>query len=125
MTGEPVPKVLIIEDEAIVAADARQILERAGCQTVGIARDTVSALQLAEDTPPDVALVDVNLVGEIDGVSAARELNQRYGTQVIFATGFGDDVVRDGFDLEYQLIAKPFFEADLMETLAKVRFNLG
>lgn len=117
MSKDHVPTILIIEDESIVALDAKNILEQEGYKVAGVCRDAISGLRKAETSSPDVAIVDVNLVGSIDGISIARELSQRHGTQIIFATGFADDVLRQGTDFDYQLITKPFMEKDLLRAV--------
>ncbi len=78
-------RVMIVEDEFLIAADLECAVEDAGCQSVGIASDTPEALALAEETP-DLALVDLNLSDGPTGVDIARSLIAR-GISVLFITG--------------------------------------
>ncbi|MGZ9202331.1 MAG: response regulator [Caulobacteraceae bacterium] len=80
----PHPRVLIVEDEILVAMDLEQIVEAQGCEVVGIASDSESAFELAR-CGVDLALVDVNLRdGETGGVIGAK-LAQA-GVSVVFTT---------------------------------------
>lgn len=79
-----VARVLIVEDEMLVAMEMEALIEDLGFQTVGIAADRREAGQLAEQRP-DVALVDLNLRDGLTGPSIGRDLAAR-GVQVVFVT---------------------------------------
>ncbi len=85
MVSEMKPKVLIVEDEFLVALNLKLILSDLGFETVGIAPDMQSALQYAE-CKPDIALVDVNLRDGETGPAIGVTLAQKYGTSVLFVT---------------------------------------
>lgn len=78
-------KVLIVEDEFLVALGLRQTLSNLGYETIGIAPDTAAAQRLA-DLQPDYALVDVNLRDGPTGPHIGKELAQKYGVIVLFVT---------------------------------------
>jgi DNA-binding NarL/FixJ family response regulator len=80
-------KVLILEDDVLVAWSLREVLTLTGYQVTGIAATVSDALCLAENTRPDVALVDVRLAGNRDGIEGAELLRQQFGIPVIFLTG--------------------------------------
>ena len=79
------PKVLIVEDEFLVALNLKRILSDLGFETVGIAPDMESAYQFAE-TKPDIALVDVNLRDGATGPAIGVTLAQKFGASVLFVT---------------------------------------
>lgn len=77
-------KVLIVEDEALIAMDLEDIVTAAGHQVVGIAPDRASFLSI--DDNPQVALVDINLRDGPTGPVIARELSERAGVAIVFIT---------------------------------------
>src|SRR4029077_16017220 len=82
------PKILIVEDEGIVAHDIRYILERQGCEITGIAVSGRQAIQQARTQPPDVVLMDIRIQGDLNGIEAAGLLQQQlqYPVPVVFLT---------------------------------------
>src|SRR5215475_38358 len=70
-------KVLIVEDELIVARDIRKTLERNGFRVVGVARTYEKALALVEEFNPSLALIDIFLKGNLTGIDLAKHLNER------------------------------------------------
>jgi PAS domain S-box-containing protein len=84
-------KLLIVEDEFIVAADLQADLEARGYRVVGQTDSGEEALVLAVDRRPDLALMDIRLKGEMDGVETARRLRQELDIPVIFLTAYADD----------------------------------
>ena len=79
-------KILIVEDEALIALNIRDVLEDYGHQVVEIADDEPSALLAATHYRPDLALVDMRLAGGDSGMEVARKISAM-GVAVIFATG--------------------------------------
>lgn len=120
MCERSAPRVLILEDEVLITLDIYDYLLAAGYDVLPPTGDAIEALKQAAATPPDIAIVDVNLRGEIDGLSAARELAGQYGAQIVFVTGFAEKVLRNEYELTYRLVAKPFTEGELLEVLAKM-----
>ena len=78
-------KVLIVEDEFIVALHLKQMLKRLGFETVGIAPDAKTAFAMAEQHP-DIALVDVNLRDGATGPGIGTALARKFGGSVLFVT---------------------------------------
>src|SRR5215212_10307457 len=99
--------VLIVEDEVLLALTLQLALERAGHQVVGPAFSAGTALQLAEAEPPDIALVDIDLCSEIDGIEVARLLRDRHGTTSLLLTG-QLEAVRPAGDAVAGIILKPY-----------------
>ncbi|HXV25251.1 MAG TPA: response regulator [Alphaproteobacteria bacterium] len=83
-------KVLIVEDDALEAMGMHAVLTTAGFEVVGVAPRVSDAVRLAKDTSPDVAIFDVRLAGQRDGIEGACILRETAGTAVIFVTGQSD-----------------------------------
>jgi len=73
MNTKPCPKVLVVEDEAVIAMEIEMRLGKMGYEIVGPAATGERALALAEASRPDLALMDINLVGPQDGVDTAAQ----------------------------------------------------
>jgi two-component system, response regulator PdtaR len=83
-------KVLIVEDEFFIALDAEEQVRSLGHTVVGTAVSAEQAIQIAGEAQPDVVLMDIRLVGPIDGIAAALEIRSRYGIEAIFVTANTD-----------------------------------
>lgn len=70
-------RVLIAEDEQVVALDIESGLDELGYQVVGIASSGPEAIELTEETCPDLVLMDIQLEGSTDGIAAAEEIRRR------------------------------------------------
>jgi PAS domain S-box-containing protein len=103
-------KILIVEDESIVRLHLKRVVESMGHVVSGLAASTEEALAAAAADVPDLALMDINLRGETDGVQTALLLRERHGVPVMFATAFADEATvqrtRTAGALGY--IVKPF-----------------
>ena len=86
-------KVLIVEDEAITAMSLRVSLERSGYEICELVSTGERAVVVAETESPDVAIMDINLAGRMDGLEAARIICSRRKTPIVFLTGYTDDEV--------------------------------
>jgi signal transduction histidine kinase/HPt (histidine-containing phosphotransfer) domain-containing protein len=85
------PKVMIVEDEAIIALDIQSHLTRVGFEVTGVARSAAEAFQLIEQKQPDIVLMDIRIEGDLDGVQAAGIIRSRYGLPVIYLTAHADE----------------------------------
>ena len=90
----PQGRILIVEDEALLAMDLQTTLEQLGYETPQIATTGNEAMEKAARERPDVALMDVNIHGGMDGIEAARRLNSEFGISIIFMTGYSDEDIR-------------------------------
>jgi two-component system, response regulator PdtaR len=79
-------RVLIVEDDALIAMAAEQILEEAGHQVVGWADRCRTAVDMVEAERPDLVVMDISLAGNRDGVDAAIIIRRRYGTPAVFVS---------------------------------------
>ena len=82
--------ILIVEDELIVAEDLRRRLKAMGYDVKGVVTSGDEAIQRVEQTHPDLVVMDISLRGEMDGVAAAQQIRERFGTPVVYITGHGD-----------------------------------
>lgn len=114
-------KVLIVEDEAIAALSLRELLEFWHYEACEPAASGMEAIGKAESERPDVVLMDIRLKGEMDGVSAAREIIMRFGVPVIFMSGFSDDEILGKEGLEHSaFLIKPINLDDLRKAIERV-----
>ena len=110
-------RILVVEDEMIVAMLIEDILMDGGATVVGPAARVNKALDLLGTEAVDAALLDVNLAGE-NTMPVAEELRRR-GIPFAFATGYGAAGLPDGFAGQ-PLLQKPFQERDLQEVMTRV-----
>jgi CheY-like chemotaxis protein len=115
MTG----KVLIVEDEPIVALDLQQELEDFGCEVVALAQSADEALIAAEEFRPDLALMDLHIVGSLDGIQTARLLRDAFQVPSMFLTAYSDDATinRAVREMPYGYLTKPFQTRELKATV--------
>jgi two-component system cell cycle sensor histidine kinase/response regulator CckA len=103
-------RILIVEDEAILALDLEQRLTGMGFVVVDTASTGADAIEMAGRHRPDLVLMDIRLRGEMDGTEAAREIRSRFGLPVIFVTAFSDAVTvgRAKLAEPFGYVLKPF-----------------
>lgn len=83
-------KILVVEDEQIVALDIQGMLRRLGYTVTGLAATGEMAITKAEQTKPDLVLMDIKLRGDIDGIEAGQQIKARFGIPVIYLTANTD-----------------------------------
>lgn len=89
------PRILLVEDDFLVGMEIEAGLREAGCDVIGVAATAEEAVMLAEAQRPRLAVMDIRLAGERDGVDAALEIERRLGIRSLFASAHGDADVRD------------------------------
>ena len=109
-------RLLVVEDEAVVAMDIQSKLESMGYSIVGVARSGETAVQLALEKVPDLILMDICLQGEMDGVAAAHQIQELRSIPVVFLTALGDqETLQRAKSAEpFGYVLKPFTEQDLI-----------
>lgn len=113
-------RILIVEDEPLVAIELEHLVTDFGFEVVGHADTCVEAIRLAEETRPDAVLLDYHLKGDLNGVTAAQELSKR-PVRIVFITGFLDQIVKDTHDIADAYLSKPFSAEDVMRALTGER----
>lgn len=106
-------RVLVIEDEAIIALDVADIVRNAGHEVVGIAATEKAAVELARKHSPHLVLADIQLRGADSGISAVNEIMRTMTVPVIFVTGFPERLLTGKRVEPAFVISKPF-DPDLL-----------
>lgn len=118
-------KILIVDDEAVVAEDIRRQLRALGYVVVGVVDSGSEAVELAGEHRPDLILMDIKLKGPLDGIEAARTIQSHYGIPVIYVTAFSDEdtLERARYTLPLAYLIKPFVSSDLRAALELALFR--
>jgi PAS domain S-box-containing protein len=108
-------RILIVEDNRVVARDIRGQLSKIGHTVVGMTARSEDAVQLALSTRPEIVLMDIRLEGSLDGIGAAQGIRAHCNIPVIFLTAYADDetVQRAGLTEPFGYLLKPFEELEL------------
>lgn len=116
----PQPKrILVVEDELLVAEDIAECLRFRGFDVCGTAKSSDEALALAREQLPDLALMDIVIQGERDGIETAEILRSELGIPVVFLTAFSQEHILERAKSVAPLgyIVKPFEESSLISTV--------
>src|SRR5579871_6746957 len=116
-------RILIVEDEYIVAADLGAKLSRMGYEVIGTAASGEEAVEMAEESRPDIVLMDIQLQGAMMGTEAARLIQRRTGAPIIFVTAYAGVFVRDPAQMQPPgiCLSKPFSIHQLKAALETLR----
>jgi len=108
-------RILIVEDERITAEDLRDILTDLGYTVTGSVASGADAITRVQEFPPDLALMDIRIKGDMDGTETARILRERFNVPVVYLTAHADTATLSRAKLAEPLgyITKPFQEAEL------------
>jgi DNA-binding LytR/AlgR family response regulator len=112
-------KILIVEDEMIIAANISLQLSSLGYEVTGIIPRGEEALNSIKENRPDILLMDISLKGEIDGVQTVQIMQKDYNIPVIYLTANADDFnfSRAKDTNPYAFISKPFKKLDLQRAI--------
>jgi len=115
----PKANILVVEDEGIVAQSIQNMLNNLGYDVCGIALTGKTAVQKAEETQPDLVLMDIKLKGEMDGVDAAEKIHELFDLPIVFLTAYADEetLQRAKITEPFGYLLKPFEEQDLHSTI--------
>ncbi len=113
------PKVLIVEDEWIVSEELKELLIRNQYEVIGQAESAKEAMRLCAENPPDIALLDINIKGDKDGIELARDITDSHSVALIFITAFYDEyfINRAKKVSPAAYIVKPFDERNLIVSI--------
>lgn len=108
-------KILVVEDEGIVAMHIQNTLKNLGYTVCGIASSGEEAIEMAKNFSPDIVLMDIVLKGMIDGIEAADHIRKNFDIPAIFLSAYGDESTlnRAKITEPYGYLLKPFKERDL------------
>ena len=112
-------KIMIVEDDMIIAARMARQLTNLGYEVTGIILRGEEAIRHAEENRPDIALLDIQLKGAVDGIATAHALHDLWNVPVIFVTANTDEATfnRAKATNPYGFIAKPIKNLDLQRTV--------
>jgi CheY-like chemotaxis protein len=115
-------KVLIVEDDMIVAYDIAAMVEEQGGRVVGIATDSRQAIELGLAHYPDIVVMDVILRADSDGIHAAEVIQDLVGSAIVFCTASADPTTQRRMDAVpgAVIVHKPILSIELSAAIAKV-----
>ena len=113
------PRILIVEDERLVAEDLAELLTQAGYEIAGVAQAGMEAVDIATQAHPDLVLMDVVLEGSMDGIEAANLIQSHRDIPIVYLTAFADrDVLqRAKASQPFGYLVKPFSEKELIAVI--------
>jgi CheY-like chemotaxis protein len=113
------PGILIVDDEFLIAINNAGAVDDIGCDVVGIAGSAAEALAIAEQRRPELAVIDINLGGGMDGIELARRLVARHRLQVVFASAQRDTATRERAESvgPAGFLQKPFADHTLQQLI--------
>jgi len=116
MTNE---RILIVEDEAIIAMELERSLQNLGYAITSIENNGADAIRKAGEDRPDLILMDIRIQGDMDGIEAAEVIRNRYSIPVVFSTAFLDreKIERAKLTMPFGYLLKPIQERDLRITI--------
>ena len=112
-------KILIVEDELLIANNLARKLTTLGYKIVDIVSSGEKAIQIAGEKQPDLVLMDIVIKGDIDGIEAAAKISRQYGIPVIYLTAYADNETlnRAKSTTPFGYILKPFKDKELQVTI--------
>lgn len=112
-------KILVVEDENIVAKDIQNSLKKLGYLVPTTVSSAEKAIEEIEENRPDLVLMDIMLKGHMSGIDAANIIKERFGIPLIFLTAYADDNTLNKAKITepYGYIIKPFKEKELQTTI--------
>ena len=120
-------KILIVEDDNMISSSLKEILEMLDHHVVGIAEDAERAIELCNEFEPQLALLDIQIGGDIDGVDLAEIINDQFDMTFIFTTAFADNstIARAKERAPYGYLVKPYGIKDINAAIevAMVAYN--
>jgi len=113
------PKILIVEDESIVALHLQNSLQHLGYEIFGIVPSGEQAIALVSNAKPDLTIMDIQLSGKLDGIQTSEIFSKEYQIPVIFLTAYADGptIERAKVTEPFGYLIKPFEEKDLRGTI--------
>jgi CheY-like chemotaxis protein len=120
-------RVLVVEDESLVAVEMEHWLLEAGHEVVGVVNNANAAINVAKKMQPDLIVMDIRLAGHKDGVYAAQQIYNSLGIRSIFSSAYADDWTRLRAEPAKPLgwLGKPYGRVEFMRALGQAVDQLG
>lgn len=111
----PRPRVLVVEDQALIALALSADLTGMGCDVVGRAASGEAAIEMARRLAPETVVMDVHLIGRMDGIEAAGIIKAEGAARLIFVTAFAEGPDRERMEAlkPVAILAKPYHPSEL------------
>jgi len=121
------PRVLVVEDEGIVAKALANCLEELGCEVTADCDTGEAALEHAARARPDLVLMDIGLSGALDGVETAIHLWNRFRLPILFLSGHADEATLERATLAHPIgyLPKPFTDDTLQGAIERALAAVG
>jgi CheY-like chemotaxis protein len=118
----PPLRVMIVEDETIIAMDMQRKIRQLGCDVVARVVSGEQAVEQAAQLKPDLVLMDIKLRGKIDGITAAKQIQKLENIPVVFLSAYlsQEAVRKEGAPLSVAMLPKPFDPYELRDVMARV-----
>ncbi len=118
-------KVLVVEDDPIIAKDISSLLKSEGYTIVGVAHDGSMALDFLKNRTPDFIILDIYLGTGMSGIDIAEVVHEKYNIPFIFLTSFSDEETLEAAQLHspYGYLVKPFQDRTLLTTISLALSN--
>lgn len=118
-------KILVVEDESIIAEDIRASLMSMGYKVSSVVSTGEAAVENVKEHKPDIVLMDIMLQGEMDGIEAADEIRKHFNVPVVYLTAYSDEHIleRAKITAPFGYIIKPFKEPELHITIEMALFK--
>lgn len=117
--GDARPRVMVIEDEPLIAMGLRMVLEAMGCDVRAVVDNSTDAVATAEGQELDLILADVRLKSGDDGISAVERILTNHSIAVLFVTGNTGELESRGMG-HMDVLSKPFMPAALERKVKKI-----
>ncbi|MCF6249353.1 MAG: response regulator [Desulfobacula sp.] len=119
------PKILIVEDDGIVAMDIEIRLEKFGYDVCGKKSSGEKAIEAVKELNPDLVLMDIVLKGDMDGINATKIIQSRFGVPVVFITAHADEerFERAKMTTPFGYIIKPIRDKEFKITIEMALYN--
>jgi CheY-like chemotaxis protein len=113
------PKILIVENEQIVALDIARNLKSFGYEIAGMATTGESALKLTSEENPDLILMDIKIDGGMDGIQTVKKIQSEHNIPIIYLSAFSDEKTLERAKLTepHGFLLKPFERKELRATI--------
>ena len=108
-------KILIVEDDKMLCTIFEMFIKQLGYELTGISQSAKEAIKLCETNKPDVVLMDIHLVGEMDGIEASKKIHELFDVPVIYVTSdIEEETIKSAiYHNTYGFLMKPIYQSSL------------